>query len=116
MTGSMERMISETNRRRTKQIDYNTKHDITPVTIYKTVEEILAATSIADVKMKRDERYQKSKPLAIAETVAKYLTSNQKKDLLDELKSEMKRAAKDLEFERAAELRNEIEKLEGKRS
>ena len=114
MTGSMERMISETNRRRTKQIDYNTKHNITPVTIYKTVEEILAATSIADVKMKRDERYQKSKPLAIAETVAKYLTSDQKKDLLNELKAEMKRAAKDLEFERAAELRDEIEKLERK--
>jgi excinuclease ABC subunit B len=115
MTGSMERMISETNRRRTKQIDYNTKHGITAVTIYKTVEEILAATSIADVKMKRDERYQKSKPLAIAETVAKYLTSDQKKDLLNELKAEMKRAAKDLEFERAAELRDEIEKLEKKR-
>lgn len=114
MTGSMERMISETNRRRTKQIEYNTKHDITPVTIYKTVEEILAATSIADVKMKRDERYQKSKPLAIAETVANYLSSDQKKDLLDELRAEMKRAAKDLEFERASELRDEIEKLEKK--
>jgi len=112
MTGSMERMINETNRRRTKQIDYNTKHKITPVTIYKTVEEILASTSIADVKMKRDERYQKSKPPAISETVAKYLTSGQKKDLLDELKAEMKQAAKDLEFERAAELRDEIEKLE----
>jgi len=46
----------------------------------------------------------------------KYLTSEQKKDMLEELKAEMKRAAKDLEFERAAELRNEIEKLEGKRS
>jgi len=114
MTGSMERMMSETSRRRHKQIAYNTKHGITPTTIYKTTEEILAATSIADVKMKHDERYQKSKPRAIAETVAKYLTSDQKKDLLDELKAEMKRAAKDLEFERAAELRNEIEHLESK--
>jgi excinuclease ABC subunit B len=114
MTGSMERMIGETNRRRKKQISYNTKHGITPTTIYKTTDEILAATSIADVKMKHDERYQKSKPMAIAETVAKYLTSDQKKDMLEELKAEMKRAAKDLEFERAAELRNEIEKLEHK--
>jgi excinuclease ABC subunit B len=114
MTGSMERMMSETKRRRTKQIDYNTNHNITPVTIYKTVEEILASTSIADVKMKRDERYQKSKPLAIAETVARYLSSDQKKDLLNELKTEMRQAAKDLEFERAAELRDEIEKLEKK--
>ncbi|MBN1396598.1 MAG: excinuclease ABC subunit UvrB [Bacteroidetes bacterium] len=114
ITGSMERMIGETNRRRTKQIEYNKKNNITPVTIYKTVEEILASTSIADVKMKRDERYQKAKPRAIAETVAKYLTSGQKKDLLDELKAEMRQAAKDLEFERAAELRDEIEKLEKK--
>jgi excinuclease ABC subunit B len=114
ITGSMERMMSETNRRRKKQIAYNTAHGITPTTIYKTTEEILAATSIADVKMKQDGRYQRSKPTAIAETIAKYLTSDQKKDMLEELKSEMKRAAKDLEFERAAELRNEIEKLEGK--
>jgi excinuclease ABC subunit B len=114
MTGSMERMIDETNRRRTKQIEYNTKHGIKPTTIYKTVEEILAATSIADMKMKRDERYQKAKPIAVAETVAKYLSSSQKKDLIDELKAEMRQAAKDLEFERAAELRDEIEKLEKK--
>ena len=112
ITGSMDRMIKETNRRRKKQIAYNTAHGITPTTIYKTMEEILAATSIADVKARRDERTQRAKPAAIAETVAKYLTSEQKKDMLEELKAEMKRAAKDLEFERAAELRNEIEKLE----
>jgi excinuclease ABC subunit B len=114
ITGSMERMMSETKRRRKKQVAYNTKHGITPTTIYKTTEEIIAATSIADVKKKQDERYQKSRPLVIAETVAKYLTDDQKKDMVEELKAEMKRAAKDLEFERAAELRNEIERLEGK--
>ena len=112
LTGSMERMMNETNRRRKKQIAYNTKHGITPTTIYKTTEEILAATSIADVKLKQDERYQRAKPMAIAETIVKYLSSDQKKDMLEELKAEMRRAAKDLEFERAAELRNEIERLE----
>jgi excinuclease ABC subunit B len=112
MTGSMERMIQETNRRRKKQIEYNTNHDIKPETIYKSVEEILAATAVADVKARRDERYQKARPAAISETVAKYLTSDQKQDLIEELKAEMKRAAKDLEFERAAELRDEIAKLE----
>jgi excinuclease ABC subunit B len=115
ITGSMERMISETNRRRTKQVDYNKKHNIKPATIYKTVEEILAATSIADIRMRRDERFQKLKPVAVAETVVKYLTDDQKKDLIDELKTEMRHAAKDLEFERAAELRDEIERLEGKK-
>ncbi len=112
MTGSMERMIAETTRRRKKQIEYNIDYHITPATIYKSVEEILAATSIADVKMKRDERNPRSKPIGISENIAKYLTSDQKKDMLEELKTEMKRAAKDLEFERAAELRDEIEKLE----
>lgn len=115
MTGSMERMIQETNRRRKKQIEYNTKHSIKPETIYKSVEEILAATAIADVKAQRDERYQKTRSPAISESVAKYLTQDQKQDLIEELKVEMKRAAKDLEFERAAELRDEIEKLEGKK-
>ena len=114
ITGSMERMIAETTRRRNKQIEFNSIHNIKPVTIYKTVDEILAATSIADIKMKRDARYQKVKPMAVSETVAKYLTNEQKNDLIEELKAEMKRAAKDLEFERAAELRDEITKLEGK--
>jgi excinuclease ABC subunit B len=112
MTGSMQRMIEETTRRRERQLAYNEEHGITPKTIFKSVEEILAATSIADVKIKRDERLERARPRVIAEQVAKYLTPAQKKDLLEELKIEMIRAAKDLEFERAAELRDEIDRLE----
>ncbi|MBI4429025.1 MAG: excinuclease ABC subunit UvrB [Ignavibacteriales bacterium] len=115
MTGSMRRMIDETNRRRKKQISYNDRHGITPETIYKSVEEVLAATAVADVKARRDERNAQSKMTRISEPVAKYLSKEQKEDLLAELKAEMKRAAKDLEFERAAELRDEIEKLEEKK-
>jgi excinuclease ABC subunit B len=113
MTGSMQRMISETERRRKRQIEYNIEHNIKPVTIYKTVDEILAATSIADVKSRHDERDQYAKAGAVAESIAKYLTAEQKKDLIEELQTEMQRAAKDLEFERAAELRNELERLKG---
>jgi len=112
MTGSMTRMMEETARRRTRQLEYNKKHGITPQTILKSVEEIMAATSIADVKMKRDERLGRIKAAAVAENVAKYLTPAQKKDLLEELRAEMTRAAKDLEFERAAELRDEMERIE----
>ncbi len=115
MTGSMERMIGETTRRRKKQLSYNTEHGITPVTIYKTVDEVLAATAIADVKASRDSYKEKAKALAVSESVVKYLTKEQRSDLLEELKAEMRRAAKDLEFERAAELRDEIAKLEGKK-
>jgi excinuclease ABC subunit B len=111
VTGSMKRMMDETTRRRVKQLSYNKQHGITPETIYKSVEEILAATSIADVKAKRDASDAR-RPMILSETVAKYLTKDQRKDLLEELKTEMKRSAKDLEFERAAQLRDEIERLE----
>ena len=115
ITGSMRRMIDETERRRKKQLDYNKKNNINPKTIYKTVEEILAATSIADVKMKRDERALQFRPKVISETIARYLSSDQKKDLIEELKEQMRQSVKDLEFERAAELRDEITRLETKR-
>ncbi|MEK7670354.1 MAG: helicase-related protein, partial [Bacteroidota bacterium] len=54
MTGSMQRMIDETSRRRKKQTAYNVQHGITPETIYKTVDEVLAATAVADVRDRRD--------------------------------------------------------------
>ena len=107
-------MIDETERRRKKQLEYNKKNNINPKTIYKTVEEILSATSIADVKMKRDERALQVRPKVISENIARYLSSDQKKDLIEELKEQMRQSVKDLEFERAAELRDEIVRLEAK--
>jgi excinuclease ABC subunit B len=112
VTGSMQRMMDETNRRRAKQLEFNRKHGIKPETIYKSVEEVLAATTIADVKGSRDLRRERSRLMAVADSVAKYLTTEQRRDLLEELRAEMRRAAKDLEFERAAELRDEIARLE----
>ncbi len=114
VTGSMQRMIEETNRRREKQLQYNIEHGITPVTIYKSVEEVLAATAVADVKMMREQRKERMKAAVVSDTVVKYLSAEQRKDLLEELRVEMVRAAKDLEFERAAELRDEIERLSKK--
>ncbi len=115
VTGSMQRMIDETNRRREKQITYNRAQGITPETIYKSVDAVLAATAVADVRAQRELRRERQKAFAVSESVVKYLTDEQRKDLLAELREEMHRAAKDLEFERAAELRDEIERLEGKR-
>jgi excinuclease ABC subunit B len=113
ITGSMQRMLDETNRRRAKQLQYNIDHNVRPKTIYKTVEEVLAATAVADVKAEREARKERSRIPAVAENVVRYLTADQKNDLLQELRSEMIRASKDLEFERAADLRDEIRKLEG---
>lgn len=112
ITGSMRRMLDETNRRRVKQLEYNREHGITPKTIYKTTEEILASTSIADVKASRDARRESTEMPKVAEQVVRYLTSEQRRDLLEELRTEMRNASKDLEFERAAALRDEIGRLE----
>ncbi|MFA3783264.1 excinuclease ABC subunit UvrB [Melioribacteraceae bacterium 4301-Me] len=110
VTESMQKAITETNRRRKLQMEYNKQHGITPRTIYKTMEEILSSTSIADVRKKDYERQEESF-IKIAEPVVKYMTEEQKNDLLEQMTEEMLNAAKDLEFERAAVLRDEIEKL-----
>jgi excinuclease ABC subunit B len=111
-TGSMQRMLEETKRRREKQLRYNADHGITARTVYKTVDEVLAATAVADVKAERDARRERQKMPMVAESVVRYLTADQRKDLIEELRAEMLKASKDLEFERAAQLRDEIAKLE----
>jgi excinuclease ABC subunit B len=108
-TGSMQRMLKETTRRRSKQLEYNELHNISPKTIYKTTEEIISSTAIADIRQAKDERREKL-PI-VAESVVRYLSTEQRKDLLEELETEMKRAAKELEFESAAQLRDEIQRL-----
>jgi len=111
-TGSMQRMLDETGRRREKQVAYNVEHGINPATIYKSINDVLAATAVADVKAQRDARRERGKMPKVAEQVVRYLTPEQRADLVDELRKEMQQAAKDLEFERAANLRDEIQKLE----
>lgn len=110
ITDSMNKVIKETARRRKLQIAYNKKHGIEPRTVYKSVEEILSSTAVADVR-KKEERNIEYAISKVAEPVMKYMSIDEKKDLIDQLTDEMRRAAKDLEFERAARLRDEIEKL-----
>jgi excinuclease ABC subunit B len=109
LTQSMKKTIDETNRRRTIQKEYNVENNITPVTIYKSVEEIMNSTSIADVRKKETDK--STSFTKVAEPVIKYMTTEQKQDLVEQLTEEMLTAAKDLEFERAASLRDEIDKL-----
>lgn len=99
ITDSMEKAMSETERRRAIQIAYNEKHGITPTTINKKIREIIEATKVAESK-------------------AEYLTGvggkMSKKDrqsLMQRLEAEMKDAAKNLQFERAAELRDALLEL-----
>jgi excinuclease ABC subunit B len=111
-TGSMQRMLDETSRRRSRQLQYNEEHGITPTTVLKSIHEVLAATAVADVKAARDARRDRQKSPHVAESVIRYLTPEQRSDLIDELRQEMAKAARDLEFERAANLRDEILRLE----
>lgn len=109
ITASMKKTIDETNRRRKLQHEYNKKNGITPQTVFKSKEEIMASTSIADVR-KSDETKDASFT-KVAEPVIKYMSTDQKLELIEQMEEEMIQAAKDLEFERAAHLRDEIEKL-----
>ena len=109
ITESMRKTINETNRRRELQLKYNEENNISPKTIYKSIEEIMSSTSIADVRKREEkETFTFSK---VAEPVLKYMNSDQKKDLIDQLTEQMYQAAKDLEFEKAATLRDEVNKL-----
>jgi len=110
ITGSMQRMLDETNRRRKLQVQYNIDNNITPKTIFKSVEEILSSTSIAELRKKDIDKVSHSFG-KVSEPVIKYMSAEQKNDLVQQLTDEMYRAAKDLEFERAAALRDEIERL-----
>ncbi|MBL7128855.1 MAG: excinuclease ABC subunit UvrB [Ignavibacteria bacterium] len=117
VTESMSKVIKETNRRRTIQEEYNKKRGIEPKTIYKTYEEIMSTTIVADSKAKVDYKKTKKdskKPTLhnIMEPLFKKITDEQRKELIEQLRTEMKSAAKDLEFERAVELRDEISRLE----
>jgi excinuclease ABC subunit B len=117
ITGSMERMMSETNRRREIQLAYNEEHGIVPKTVFKSRDEIMRGTIIAEEKgefegpsSSRYADYDKVKK--VADPVAKYLTADQRSDLISNLRAEMMEASKNLDFERAAELRDSIQQLE----
>ncbi len=101
MTGSMERAIGETDRRRSKQTTYNQLHGITPATVKKNVEDILSGLYKGDTDMAR-----------VTAKVDKQLHGANLEAVLDGLRTDMRKAAENLEFEEAARLRDEIKRLE----
>jgi len=95
LTESMEKAISETNRRRKIQMEYNKIHGITPKTIQKSVRDVIKATVVEDISAK----YDIGKEESIEDVIAK-------------LTDEMLKHAANMEFEKAAELRDKIKELE----
>lgn len=101
ITGSMDRAIKETDRRRAIQIAYNEEHGIVPKTIVKEVRDLIAPVKVAEEEAKY-------------EVEEKELSAAEKKKLIKKYTEEMKDAAKNLQFERAAELRDMISRLSAK--
>ena len=117
ITGSMRRTIDETNRRREIQFAYNREHGIEARTVYKSHEQILRGTVIAEERAEYSSGtgpfYAGPEQLPpVVDPVVKYLTPEQKRDLVAQLRKEMLQAAENMEFERAAELRDAAAQIE----
>lgn len=119
ITGSMQKTMDETERRRAKQIEYNLKHNITPTTVTKSKEQVFAQTSVLDIKgydennllVAMTEDHESSK---VAEEQSDYITIPQLEKHVQKLKKTMEKAAKDLDFMEAARLRDLMFEAKGR--
>ena len=107
LTGSMDRAIQETNRRREKQVAYNTLHDVTPYTVKKAVRDLIQAEHAAETKA----AYSTVNTIVRIREDAGKMSMDQVEEVITSLEKEMKEASKALNFEYAAELRDEISEL-----
>ncbi len=103
VTDSMERAITETERRRAIQTAYNKEHGITPKTIVKPVSEMMGLTQIIDVENENED--------AIDAKKYKKLSYKDRNTMIEDLTAEMRKASEKLDFERAAKIRDKIKKL-----
>ena len=106
ITDAMEYLISESSRRRKIQDDYNKKHGIKPETVYKSTDQIMGTTAVADSKHEEEE------PDKYKSRRGDDFSKIDKKLALDMMREEMLQSADSLDFERAAKLRDEISQIE----
>lgn len=114
ITNSMQKVIDETNRRRRLQEEYNKKHNIVPKTVYKSRDEILSSTSVADISQARNRQKQEQllkKHIKTIDPILEQLDNVSKEKIIAQLTEQMKIAASELNFELAARLRDEIDLL-----
>jgi excinuclease ABC subunit B len=113
MTDSMKKTIEETERRRNKQIGYNTDHGITPTTVTKTKAAIIEQTSIMDFQDGVQRPYIENEELSIAaDPVVQYMSKDELKRSIENTKKDMDKASRELDFLLAAKLRDEMFALE----
>jgi excinuclease ABC subunit B len=115
MTQSMQRTIDETNRRRDKQIKYNEQHHITPTTIIKSIQQVMAQSAVLDIKgytLNNINVRTTDNMLMVAESENTYTTIPQVEKAIAQTKKQMDKFAKALDFMEAAKLRDEMFRLE----
>ncbi len=109
ITGSMQRTIDETNRRREKQIAYNLKHNIVPMTILKTRAQILDQSAVLQIRPMEAGAYIESNEASlVADPVVKYMSRDQLEKSIRDTRKNMEKSAKDLDFIQAARYRDEM--------
>ena len=110
ITKSMQNTMDETERRRLKQIAHNTAFNITPTTVTKSIEEILGQTAVLEIKNYDESKYYASKEddygMVAEETKTDYKTAKELEKDIAQIKKQMERASKDLDFIEAARLRD----------
>jgi excinuclease ABC subunit B len=115
ITESMRATIEETTRRREKQVEYNAKHGIIPLTVTKNREEIMRATSLADSRHGEEMSYGYKEELAVAaDPIVDYLSKPAVQKAIEKTEKDMYKAAKEMDYMEAARLRDELEMLKNK--
>jgi excinuclease ABC subunit B len=117
ITKSMKKTIDETNRRREKQITYNTDHGITPTTVIKSKDEIFRQTAVADGVFSDDPKaynFYETEMSVAADPIIAYMDKPALEKAILKTEKDMHRAAKNMEFMDAARLRDELEVLRNK--
>jgi excinuclease ABC subunit B len=115
ITDSMRKTMDETNRRRSIQMAYNSEHNITPRTVMRTREEIMAAGSILDIRGNNPKIYMEPEELSLAaDPVTDYMNKEQFEKIIAQTERKMKDAAKELDFLSAAQHRDELFALKKK--
>jgi excinuclease ABC subunit B len=109
ITGSMERAIDETKRRRDAQREYNDANGITPKTVIKSTEQVRFITRVADAREGTEARHEEQ-----SRREAQASRATDPTELIAQLEKEMKKAAADLDFETAARLRDELFEIRAK--